>query len=91
MTMSNRYLSAMSRSTAPISESGRISATAGTCVPVSRPPAVQTATRTCGLRRMRSTLPGGGVGLHQEPAVPQDIHLKYGDAQIPGRLSVQRA
>jgi hypothetical protein len=57
MIMSNRYLSAISHSTAPISESGRISATAGTCSPRSRPLAVQAATRTCLLWRMRLTLP----------------------------------
>ena len=80
MIMSNRYLSAMSRSTAPISEPGRISATAGTCSP--RQPAARRADRHPDLRIAADPLDlaGGGVGLHQEPAVPLDEPHRGGDA-----------
>ena len=74
------YAAANGRSTAPISEPGRISATAGTCSPRSRPLAAQIATRTWRIAADPLDLAEGGVGLHQEPAVPQDEPHRGGDA-----------
>src|SRR5215211_337436 len=68
-TRSMRYLAAMSRSTRPTSASPSSSARAGTGSASSRPVAVQGATSTWGLRRMRLTLPEvASVWISSRPA-----------------------
>ena len=80
MIMSNRYLSAMSRSTAPISEPGRIFRHGRHLLAAQ--PAARRADRHPDLRIAADPLDlaGGGVGLHQEPAVPLDEPHRGGDA-----------
>ena len=83
MIMSNRYLSAMSRSTAPVSESENLRH--GRHL-LAAQMAARRGDRDPDMRIAADALDfaGGGVGVHQEPAVRQTNHT---GVATPGRLA----